>query len=280
MTSDETRDFALEIRRVICEMLAARGDGHVGGSLSIADALAVLFGGRLSQDDGLASYDRDWFVLSKGHAGPAYYATLMLAGKLGREHLDTLNANGTLLPSHPDRVRTPGVEVTTGSLGQGISQAVGLAWAIRAQGGAGKVYCIVGDGEFEEGEVFEALQFAGGKRLDNFYMLLDHNRKQVDGLVSDVACDLDFRAILAACEFAVHEVDGNSVDELVHALDRCDTERGLAHAVVMHTVKGKGVPYFEEQENPHHVTFTPAEAEVLRTFVEGVSEGKESEVEA
>lgn len=274
MTAEETCSFAHEIRQLTCEMLAARGDGHIGGSLSIADALAVLFGGRLRQDENLAPQDRDWFVLSKGHAGPAYYATLILTGRLGREHVDTLNSDGTLLPSHPDRNRTPGVEVTTGSLGQGISQAVGLAWAIQAQGGEGRVYCIVGDGEFEEGQVYEAVQFAGGKRLDNFYLMLDHNGKQVDGLVSRVACDLDFRAILSACGFATHEVDGNSVKELTSAFELCDSERGLAHAVIMNTIKGKGIPYFETQKNPHHVTFTSEELEVLRSYAMCEEKGK------
>ena len=123
MNTCELKAFASKIRRVTCDMVLYRGDGHIGGALSMSDALAVLFGNYMKEED--------WFVLSKGHAGPAYYAVLMLTGRLDQKHIHTLNENGTLLPSHPDRMKTPGVQVTTGSLGQGISQAAGIAYALK-----------------------------------------------------------------------------------------------------------------------------------------------------
>ena len=264
MNKQELEHFAQEIRCISCEMMLARGDGHIGGSLSIADVLAVVFGKYRRRTEDVS----DWFVLSKGHAGPAYYATLMLTGELPMDHIDTLNANGTLLPSHPDRCKTPGVEVTTGSLGQGVAQAVGIAYGLKAQGKPGFVYCIVGDGEFEEGETFEAIQFAAGKHLDNFILLIDRNEKQVDGLVSEVACPFNFAAILAGCGMGVCEIDGHDVSSIDEAIKRSQGQKGISHAIVLDTIKGKGVPYFEAQPNPHHVTFSDADKRALRDYIE------------
>lgn len=260
MNTCKLQKFAKKIRRTTCDMVLHRGDGHIGGALSMSDALAVLFGNYMKEED--------WFVLSKGHAGPAYYAVLMLTDRLSMEYVHTLNENGTLLPSHPDRMKTPGVQVTTGSLGQGISQAAGIAYALQARKKEGYVFCMLGDGECNEGEVFEALQFIANKRLHNCIVMVDCNKKQVDGFLREVSCNFDFPALFQSIGFQVSEVDGNSVEEVDKEVQACMRTKDQACAILLNTVKGAGVPYFEQQENPHHVTFSDADKQALRCFIE------------
>lgn len=255
-------EYALAIRTVICKMFLARGDGHIGGSFSIADVMAVLFNGHLREEP------YDWFVLSKGHAGPAYYASLYLEHKIPEEALMTLNANGTILPSHPDRNLTPGVQCSTGSLGQGISQAVGLALANKLKKTGARVYCIVGDGELNEGETYEALEFASNKKLDNLIIFIDANKKQVDGLVKDVSCNYDYEKLFAGMDLPSQIILGNDVDAIEAAILSAEqSEDKRCHVIVLDTLKGKGIPYFEERENCHHVTFTEKEKMILSEYI-------------
>lgn len=254
--------YATALRSVICEMFLARGDGHIGGSFSIADVMAVLFNGRLRKEP------EDWFVLSKGHAGPAYYAALYLEGKITDQDLLTLNANGTILPSHPDRNLTPGVQCSTGSLGQGISQAVGIAYANKLKHTGARIYCIVGDGELNEGETYEALEFASNKKLDNLVIFIDSNKKQVDGLVEEVSCAYRYDALFAGLQLPMNIVAGNdpqAIEQLLDHMEEHQTEE--CHVIVLDTVKGKGIAYFEQAPNCHHVTFSDAEKDLLAQYI-------------
>ncbi len=259
----DNSEYATAIRAVVSRMLVARGDGHIGGSFSIADVMAVLFNQYLREDP------KDWFVLSKGHAGPAYYACLYLKHKISDEALTTLNANGTILPSHPDRNLTPGVQCSTGSLGQGISQAVGIAYANKLKKTGAYVYCIVGDGELNEGETYEALEFASNKKLNNLIVLIDANKKQVDGLIKDISCDYDYRKLCEGLDLTVHMIPGHDVEGIDHTLSKilADDDE-TCHVIVLDTIKGKGISYFEEATNCHHVTFNDAELKELRKYME------------
>ena len=255
----ELEQFALKIRIGAMEQFKARGFGHVGGSLSIADALAVLYGSQMTVDpQNPKKPDRDKLVCSKGHAGPAVYATLALKGFFPYELLKTLNQPGTTLPSHCDRNKTPGVDMTTGSLGQGASLACGMALADKLRGYANRVFLIVGDGEANEGQVWEACMFAAAKRLDNLVLLLDSNKKQLDGPVSEILEPFDFAKKFEAFGFDAVAIDGNDVEALYDALERTRKPAGKPFAIVMNTVKGKGVAECETAAGNHSMTM-PAE---------------------
>ncbi len=260
--------FAKEIRILTSQMFLHRGDGHIGGAFSIIESLSVLFSNYINQGK-----VKDYFVLSKGHAGPSYYATLALLGHIPMDQICTLNENGTILPSHPDRHKTPGVDCTTGSLGQGISQAVGIAYGLKIQKKSGMVFCIIGDGEFQEGEVFEALQFASGKKLDNLIVFLDYNKKQVDGLVKDVSCATNFTLFFES--LGIHSVtcNGNDIQEVDTAIKQCMNNDDVANVVILDTVKGFGNKFFEKQFNPHHVTFSKEEMHALTESVKEMKKG-------
>ena len=179
--------FALRIRLAALDAIHSIGSGHVGGALSIADALAVLYGREMNvRPEDPKWPDRDKLVCSKGHAGPGVYGTLALKGFFPYEELKTLNKNGTRLPSHCDRNKTPGIDVTTGSLGQGTSQAAGLALGDRLKGRKNRVFLIVGDGEMDEGQCWESFAFAAAHKLSNLVVLIDWNKKQLDGYCDDV----------------------------------------------------------------------------------------------
>ena len=183
----DLRVFAAEIRLETLKIIGSRGFGHVGGSMSMADAMAVLYGDVMNIDPKNPRWeDRDWFVLSKGHGGPVMYATLGLKGYYPMESAYTLNQPGTDFPSHTDRRKTVGVDLTTGSLGQGMSEAVGAALGSKVKGRTNHVFVAVGDGECDEGEVWEAAQFAAHYKLDNLVCLVDNNKRQLDGAVADV----------------------------------------------------------------------------------------------
>ena len=255
----ELERFALNIRIGVLEQMKARGFGHVGGSLSVADALAVLYGSQMRFDPKNPAWpERDKLVCSKGHAGPAVYATLALLGYFPYDMLKTLNQPGTNLPSHCDRNKTPGVDMTTGSLGQGTSLACGMALGEKLRGRDTRVFLIVGDGEADEGQVWEACMFASAKRLGNLVLLLDVNGKQLDGCTKDVLDTLDLGAKVEAFGFDTVRVDGNDVEQLYGALERTRAGGTKPYAIVMNTVKGKGVPDVENAKSNHSMT-VPAE---------------------
>ena len=246
--------FALEIRVGVLEEMKARGFGHVGGSLSIADALAVLYGSQMRIDpDNPGWAERDRLVCSKGHAGPAVYAALALKGYFPYDILKTLNQPGTTLPSHCDRNKTPGVDMTTGSLGQGTSLACGMALGERLRGRDARVFLIVGDGEANEGQVWEACMFAAAKHLGNLVLLMDVNGKQLDGCTKDILDTFDLGAKLSAFGFDTVSIDGNDIGALYDALERTRNGGEKPYAIVLNTVKGKGVRQIEEMKNNHSV---------------------------
>ncbi len=247
---------AQRMRRDIIEMLAEAGSGHPGGSLSATDIVAVLFFHLMNHD---ASWperpDRDRFVLSKGHAAPVLYAALAEAGYFGREHLSTLRKLGSMLQGHPDSSKTPGVEVSTGSLGQGLAIANGIALALRLDGNEDpRVFCLLGDGELQEGEVWEAAMFAAHHDLSNVIAFVDHNELQIDGACTDVLCLGDIAVKFSAFGWRVFACDGHDIRDLIDTAEQA-TQAARAHrspaVVVCRTVKGKGVSFMENAVEWH-----------------------------
>ncbi len=246
----ELQEFALQIRIGTVECIKSRGFGHIGGSLSVADALAVLYKCIMNVDPSDPHKpDRDKLVCSKGHAGPAVYSTLALKGYFPYEKLKTLNQPGTDLPSHCDRKKTPGIDMTTGSLGQGTSTAVGLALGDRLQGRDCRTFLIVGDGEIDEGQCWEAAMFTAAKKLTNLTWLVDWNKKQLDGYVTDILDTGDLEKKFAAFGFDACTVDGNDVEQVYEALSKKPGDKPVA--VILSTVKGKGVTQVEETMSNH-----------------------------
>ena len=260
LTKEKRRELeilALKIRIATLEALKSRGFGHAGGSLSIADILAVLYGEVMnaSSKDPLRE-DRDKLVCSKGHSGPGVYGALAVMGYFPYEELKTLNRPGTHLPSHCDRLLTPGIDMTTGSLGQGTSLAVGIALGDKLKGLGSKTYLIVGDGESDEGQVWEAAMFTAAKKVTNLVWIIDNNRKQLDGMTSDVLETFDLRAKFEAFGFDAVRIDGHDIDHIYDALSRPVADKPLC--IVLDTVKGKGIKEVEETANNHSID-KPAE---------------------
>lgn len=267
-SENELKHFALEIRELTAEVFLKRGFGHLGGSFSIIETLAVLFGKQMIINPKDPNWDnRDWFILSKGHAGPSYYSTLALKGYFPLEDVYTLNENGTLLPSHPDRKKTPGIDCTTGSLGQGLSQAVGIAYGLKLKKRSNHVYCIIGDGECNEGEIWEALQFASHHKLNNLTIFIDNNKQQVDGYTKDVSFDYNFHKLMKDLYFYCQEVDGSSVTEIDEAISKAKECTNQASVIVLDTIKGYGIKYFEGKINNHHMKFSDQDREALNTAI-------------
>ncbi|WP_449315547.1 transketolase [Rubneribacter sp.] len=252
MTELERR--ANEMRADIVRMIAEAGSGHPGGSLSCADILTALyFGGVMEHDPANPQWEgRDRFVLAKGHAAPALYAALAHAGYFPREELMTLRKLGSRLQGHPDSNQVPGVEVSTGSLGQGLSVAAGMAAGLALDGRPQTVFALLGDGECQEGQVWEAAMFAAHRGLDNLVAVVDRNCLQIDGNTADVCDPGDIAQKLAAFGWAVREADGHDIPALVEALSAAKADRGgKPHAIVARTVKGKGVSFMENQAGWH-----------------------------
>ena len=251
------RHFALEIRLALLEELKARGFGHIGGSLSVCDALAVLYGKVMNYNaDDPKWPDRDKLVCSKGHAGPAVYATLALKGFFPMEQLATLNRPGTNLPSHCDKNKTVGIDCTTGSLGQGTSQAVGMALGDKLKGRPSRTFLFVGDGELNEGQCWEAAMFTAGKKITNLTWIIDDNKRQLDGYTDEILPQFDLRAKFEAFGFDAVRVAGNDVEQLYEALTRTPGDKPIA--IIMDNVKGSGVKAVEDTAANHSMT-VPAE---------------------
>lgn len=245
---------ARSIRADIVSMIAEAGSGHPGGSLSCADILTALYLGGVMEHDPAdpRKEGRDWFILAKGHAAPALYATLAHAGYLPREELMTLRKLGTRLQGHPDCRLCPGVEVSTGSLGQGLSIAAGTAAGLALDGRAGTVFALLGDGECQEGQVWEAAMFAAHQRLGHLVAIIDNNQLQIDGCVHDVCDPGDLGARFAAFGWKATEVDGHDLPALVEALAAAKADDApQPKVVVARTIKGKGVPFMEGQAGWH-----------------------------
>lgn len=263
MTPEELSELKLlaaKIRRDILVMLEKAGSGHLGGSMSIVELMSVLYGRRLTYDPKNPRWEgRDRVVLSKGHAGPAWYSALAESGFFDRDMLLTLNQGGTNLPSHPDRTKTPGVDMTTGSLGQGTSTAAGIATALRMKGSDRRVYLIVGDGELNEGQCWEAFQYIAHYKLSNCVVIIDWNKRQLDGALEEVINPFDIAEKMRAFGFAVETVNGQDIEALDAALERAEAVTDSATCVVLDTVKGAGVPFFETYPGNHSVKFSVPE---------------------
>jgi transketolase len=269
------------MRKDIVEMIAAAGSGHPGGSLSAADIVATLyFGGVLKHNAENPEWpERDRFILSKGHAAPVLYAALAEAGYFGRDHLSTLRKLGSMLQGHPDSKKTPGVEVSTGSLGQGLSVAAGLAAGLR--GGEypddvrddRTVYCLLGDGEIQEGQVWEAAMFAAHEGLDNLVAIVDHNGLQIDGACTEVMCLGTVSAKFSAFDWHAMEVDGHDIQAVYDALVAAKAYRGAPVVIVAHTIKGKGVDFMEGQAGWHGKAPSPEEVVAAVSMLAPMNEG-------
>jgi transketolase len=244
----ELEDICRRVRGHIVSEIAAAGVGHIGGSLSIVETLVALYFDVMNIDPGNPQMEgRDRFVLSKGHAGPALYAVLAERGYFDVSLLETLNQPGTCLPSHCDMILTPGVDMTAGSLGQGFSCAVGQALGSRIRRDRARVYAMVGDGESQEGQVWEAAMFAAHRRLDNLIAFTDFNNMQVSGLVEEINGLEPLADKWRAFGFRVIEVrDGNDIRLVLRAIEQARDAVGKPTMILLHTVKGKGVSFAEQ----------------------------------
>ena len=248
----ELEIFATKERLLLLEGIFNAKAGHPGGSLSIAELMAYLYNVEMKVDPANPKWDdRDRFVLSKGHAAPALYATLALKGFFPTEDMKTLRQSDSYLQGHPSMKCVPGVDMSTGSLGQGISTAVGMALAAKYDKKDARVYTILGDGEIEEGQVWEAAMFASAKKLDNLVVIVDNNNLQIDGSVEEVNSPYPIPEKFTAFGFNTIEIDGNNFDEIEDAFAKAKETKGMPTAIVAKTVKGKGVSYMENQVNWH-----------------------------
>ncbi|MHA7846101.1 transketolase [Serratia sp. D1N4] len=254
----ELRALARAIRLETLKALTGLGFGHYGGCMSVVETLAVLYGEVMHIDPADPDWpERDYFVLSKGHAGPALYSTLAIKGYFPQEELKTLNQNSTRLPSHPDRLLTRGVDATTGSLGQGVSIAAGIALSHRLAGRRNRVFSILGDGELNEGQCWEAFQFIAHHNLHNLTLFIDYNKQQLDGALDEVIKPFDLAGKFTAFGFDVQTVLGDDIAAIRDAVlpVRSGEQRPLV--VILDSVKGQGVAYLENLHNSHHLRLTP-----------------------
>ncbi len=252
MKKKELQIFAAKARIGVIEGVYNAKAGHPGGSLSICDLLAYLYNGEMNIDASNPHMeDRDRFVLSKGHAAPALYATLALKGFFPVEDLKTLRKSDSYLQGHPNMNKIPGVDMSTGSLGQGISAAVGMALGAKLDNKDYRVYSVLGDGEIEEGEVWEAAMFAANRGLDNLVAVVDYNGLQIDGTVDEVNSPYPIADKFKAFKWNVVEIDGHDFDAIESALENAKATKGVPTCIVMKTVKGKGVSYMENAVGWH-----------------------------
>lgn len=266
LSTEETaflKDKAKQIRIDILKMITKANSGHTGGSLSIADLLTLLYFKEMHVDPANPhKADRDRLVLSKGHAAPAMYACLAEKGYFPREELDHLRQAGHMLQGHPDMKHTPGVDMTTGSLGQGISAACGMALASKIDKADWRVYAVLGDGELEEGQVWEAAMYAAHYKLDHLTAFVDNNGLQIDGPITEVMSSLPIGDKFRAFGWHVIETDGHDVEKLHEAIEEAKSIEGKPTMIVMKTVKGKGVPEIENKVGWHGKA--PTEEECAR----------------
>jgi transketolase len=275
ITDEKFRELnvtACRIRTDIVEMLNAAGSGHTGGSLSAADIVTALYFHKMKHDPQNPSWDgRDRFILSKGHAAPVLYAALARSGYFPVEELKTLRKLGSRLQGHPDSKSLPGVEVSTGSLGQGLSIACGLALAGRLDKKDWRVYALLGDGELQEGMVWEAAMTAAHYKLSNLTAIVDNNGLQIDGRCSDVMCVDPISDKFRSFGWDVIDIDGHDMTAIIDALDRAESHKLGPTAIVARTIKGKGCTLFEGKVEYHG---TPPSDEELKIAVEQFSTAK------
>ncbi len=252
MNKLELQKTAVEVRKGIVTAVHAAKAGHPGGSLSAADIFTYLYFEEMNIDpNNPKDADRDRFVLSKGHTAPGLYSTLANRGYFPVEDLVTLRHTGSYLQGHPDMKHIPGVDMSSGSLGQGLSAAVGMALAGKLQDKNYRVYALCGDGEIEEGQIWEASMFAGHRKLDNLCVIVDNNNLQIDGAIDEVCSPYPIDKKFEAFNFHVININGNDFDELKAAFDEAKATKGMPTAIVAHTLKGKDVSFMENSVGWH-----------------------------
>ena len=240
------------VRKSIVEEVYSAQSGHPGGALSCADILTVLYFNQMNIDpEKKDDLNRDRLVLSKGHASAALYAVLAERGYFSKDELKGFRKLGSILQGHPDMKHIPGVDMTAGSLGQGLSVANGMAISSKLDERGFRVYCIVGDGEIEEGQIWEAAMASAHYKLDNLCLVVDNNNLQIDGKVSDVMSVYPLKEKFEAFGFEVLEVDGNDIDELITVFDKAKTVKEKPTAIIAKTIKGKGVSFMEDKADWH-----------------------------
>ncbi len=243
---------AIEVRKDIITAVHSAKSGHPGGSLSAADILTYLYFEEMNIDPEKPGMpERDRFVLSKGHAAPALYSVLAERGYFDRELLKTLRHTGSILQGHPDMKHIPGVDMSAGSLGQGLSAACGMALAGKLDNAAYRVYAMLGDGELQEGQIWEAAMFAGHRRLDNLTVIVDNNGLQIDGNITDVCSPYPIDKKFEAFNFNVININGHDFDEIREAFAAAENCKGMPTAIIAHTIKGRGVSFMEGQASWH-----------------------------
>lgn len=257
-----------EIRKLIIHEIATLGVGHVGGSLSPVEALVCLYYKTMNIDPkNPKMVGRDRFVLSKGHAGPALYAVLADKGYFPISELDTLNKPGTRLPSHTDMLRTPGIDMTAGSLGQGVSAAVGMAKASKIKKDKATIFAMIGDGESQEGQVWEAAMSAAHFKLNNLILFLDNNGMQIDDVTSKIMSLGDVESKWISFGFNTYSIDGHSIEAILDSIEDAKKSKDKPSMIILDTVKGKGVSFMEAMGVKSHNT-TINEEQMQKAFAE------------
>lgn len=252
MNKLELQKKAVEVRKGIVTGVYNAKSGHPGGSLSAADLFTYLYFEEMNVDPkNPEDENRDRFVLSKGHTAPGYYAALALKGFFPIEDLKTLRHVGSYLQGHPDKKHTPGVDMSSGSLGQGLSVAVGMALAAKMQGKDYRTYCLCGDGEIQEGQIWEAAMWAGFKKLDNLVVIVDNNNLQIDGSIDTVCSPYPIDKKFEAFNFHTININGNDFDEIRAAFAEARATKGMPTAIIAKTLKGKGVSFMENAVDWH-----------------------------
>ena len=281
MTNLELQKIANEVRKGIVTSVHSAKAGHPGGSLSSADMYTFLYFEEMNIDPkNPKDPDRDRFVLSKGHTAPGLYSTLANRGYFPVEDLTTLRKLGSYLQGHPCMQETPGVDMSSGSLGQGISAACGMALAAKLDKKSYRVYTLLGDGEIQEGQVWEAAMFAGAKGLTNLTVIVDNNGLQIDGKVEDVCSVYPIKDKFEAFNFDVIEINGHDFDEIRAALKRAKDVTDKPTAIIMHTVKGKGVSFMENNAGWHGKAPNDEEYEIAMSDLNKIGEALEKGGEA
>jgi transketolase len=259
---EELREITRKVRADILTMLNQAGSGHTGGSLSAADILTVLYFSKMKHNPKNPKWeDRDRFVLSKGHAAPALYAVLARCRYFNPEALNSLRKLGSILQGHPDMNTTPGVEISTGSLGQGLSIANGMALGLKLDKKNTRVYVLMGDGEIEEGQIWEAAMSAAHYKIDNLCALLDYNGLQIDGPVKEIMNVDPLPDKWKAFGWHVFEIDGHDIEAILDAFHKAEKIKGKPSIIICNTIKGKGVSFFENKVEYHGVAPTDEELE-------------------
>ncbi len=276
LTKNQLAKVACNVRKGIIEGTFNAKSGHPGGSLSIAEIISYLYFNEMNIDpENPLMENRDRFVLSKGHAAPALYSVMAQRGYLPVEELKTLRKVDSRLQGHPSMHYLPGIDISSGSLGQGISAACGMALGAKLKGDAFRVYTILGDGEIEEGQVWEAAMYAAAKKLDNLVAFVDNNNLQIDGSVDEVNSPYPIPEKFAAFGWNVIEIDGHSFDDIEKALNNARQTKGKPTAIIATTVKGKGVSFMENQVGWHGSAPNAEQYEIAMNELNDVLNGLE-----